>query len=140
MDDEVANYLFYFSVENEVCRGWFTEKLWRCFYYGVVPIVLYPFDDIQSLVPKNSYINVLDFSTADELAKYLQFLSQNKTAYDEYFVWRNDPHEVAKLFTSPHHYDNLCDIKWEKPGCEGNFIDWGCIGWDEILEQINLTD
>jgi len=34
------------------------------------------------------YINAMDFKTPFELAKYLNYLDNNKTAYNGYFAWK----------------------------------------------------
>jgi alpha-1,3-fucosyltransferase len=49
-----------------------------------VPVVygLAPYD---TLAPPHSYINALDFPTAEDLADYLLYLDSNDTAYNEYF-------------------------------------------------------
>ena len=40
------------------------------------------------MAPPNSYIHVEDFDTPHELAKYLDYLDKNETAYAEYHQWR----------------------------------------------------
>jgi len=45
-------------------------------------------------VPKSGYINVEDYSSVEELAKYLTYLSKNKEAYNSYFKWKK--HVVFK--------------------------------------------
>jgi hypothetical protein len=40
--------------------------------------------------PPNSFIHVDDFSSPQELAKYLNYLDSNDTAYQDYLYWRFD--------------------------------------------------
>ena len=49
------------------------------------------------MAPPNSYIHVEDFDTPHELAKYLDYLDRNETAYAEYHQWR----AMEPDFTSP---------------------------------------
>ena len=39
-------------------------------------------------MPKSGYINVEDYSSPEELAKYLNYLGKNKDAYNSYFKWK----------------------------------------------------
>ena len=41
-------------------------------------------------VPKTAYINVLDYESIDDLAKYLLHLNSNKVAYNSYFKWKEN--------------------------------------------------
>jgi hypothetical protein len=52
-----------------------------------VPVV-YGGGPYEAHIPKSAYINVFDFDTPHQLAKYLLYLSTNRTAYNEYFKWK----------------------------------------------------
>ena len=40
-------------------------------------------------MPKSGFINVLDFKSPKQLAYFLIYLDQNKTAYNSYFEWKS---------------------------------------------------
>ncbi len=55
----------------------------------MVPIVLGAYkEDYLDVAPPNSYINVDDFKSIEELADYLKYLDKNDTAYAAYFAWK----------------------------------------------------
>ena len=80
-------YKFYLVFENSLCSEYITEKLWRPMQQTVVPIVLGG-ADYEKYLTKHSYINVKDFKSPYELAKYLKVLDKNDTLYNEYFDWK----------------------------------------------------
>jgi hypothetical protein len=47
----LSRYKFYLSFENSICRHYYTEKLFRCFEAGVVPILLGHPADIEYFLP-----------------------------------------------------------------------------------------
>jgi len=85
-DIRMKTYKFYLAFENSLCPEYITEKVWRALEQGVVPIVLGG-ADYNTYLPKHSYINVKDFTSPSELAKYLKVLDLNDTLYNEYFDW-----------------------------------------------------
>ena len=90
---QMAKYKFYMAFENSVhCTDYISEKLWRnSLAQGLVPVVYGPHvDDVKAMAPPNSYIHVEDYNSPAELAKYLDYLSKNDTAYLEYHQWRKE--------------------------------------------------
>ncbi|BHF75018.1 hypothetical protein SprV_0501811100 [Sparganum proliferum] len=53
--------------------------------------------------PPNSYIHVDDFENVEELARYLQYLDKNDTAYATYFAWK----EHGEILWVWHPQDNV---------------------------------
>jgi hypothetical protein len=80
-------YLFFFVAENSMCRDYITEKFFSAIRNNVVPIVLGG-GDYGKYVPKSGFINALDFAVPSLLADYLNYLAANKTAYNEFFKWK----------------------------------------------------
>lgn len=82
-------YFFYLSFENSRCKDYISEKFYNVlFTKAAVPVVFGPSkSDYQSVAPPHSFIHVSDFDNAKLLADYLHFLTQNQTAYLEYFQW-----------------------------------------------------
>ena len=82
-------YLFYLSFENSFCPDYVTEKFYRAFDTGTVPIV-FGGANYSLFAPPNSYINARDFQTPKLLAEYLLTLSRNLELYSQYFNWRGE--------------------------------------------------
>ncbi|KAI9551468.1 hypothetical protein GHT06_021801 [Daphnia sinensis] len=109
------DYLFYLSFENSFCPDYASEKFFRAFQSGVVPVV-FGGANYSLLAPPHSYINARDFQTPKLLAEYLVKLSHDLDLYSRYFDWRgefdlkrhsgwcnlckmlNDPHAEAKSY------------------------------------------
>ncbi len=100
-----AKYKFVLAIENSNCEDYITEKLVHSVASGSIPIVAGKNNkpNYASFMPKNSYINVYDFKSVEDLANYLAYLSQNQTAYESYISFRlvhNFTHEYFKIFNS----------------------------------------
>ena len=78
-------------MENSYCDHYVTEKYYQNgLLNGLIPIVLGGADYRDNQVVLNhSYINLEDFDSLENLANYLKYLANNKTAFNEYFWWRN---------------------------------------------------
>lgn len=84
----LQRFKFYLSFENQMCLDYVTEKYWYTpFEHDMVPVVLGSNYGSDVVIP-GSFINVLDFPSIQSLAKYLQYLDRNDTAYNEYFNWK----------------------------------------------------
>ena len=92
------------SFENSICTEYITEKFWRTLRLPVIPVVLGPSPDYKKVAPPKSYIDVNDFNSVEELAKYLKYLDQNDEEYLSYFKWRKD----FDMFYSNNAYCTLC--------------------------------
>ena len=85
----LSNYKFILSIENAICDDYVTEKLWRTYYVGSVPIVLANNARIDDYLPTNiSAINIKDFKNAEELAKFLHNLNENDEEYEKYTSYK----------------------------------------------------
>ncbi len=95
-------YLFVFAGENSMCKDYITEKFFLAIKNDVVPIVLGG-GDYEKHVPKSGFINALDFPNPGKLGEYLSYLKSNKTAYNEFFKWKQHvtfQNEPANLICS----------------------------------------
>lgn len=109
------HYKFYLSFENSNCKEYITEKLYENAYgyndpnHLMVPIVMGPPEsDYSRLVPPNSFIHVNDFSSPKDLAKYLNYLDENNSAYYSYFRWKKignfiDTKFMCRVCAMLHH-------------------------------------
>ena len=75
-ESQGTHYWFYLAFENSNCLDYITEKLWRILDLGIVPIVMGGGNYTRD-APDKSVINVEDFSSVQELADYLIFLTEN---------------------------------------------------------------
>ncbi|XP_046827911.1 alpha-(1,3)-fucosyltransferase C-like [Vespa crabro] len=80
-------YYFYLSFENSLCQDYVTEKLYKPLRYNILPIV-YGGANYSRFVPKDSYIDALNFDSPETLAIYLKRLITNPKEYREYFRWK----------------------------------------------------
>ena len=109
---EVAEpgYFFYLSFENSLCEDYVTEKLYNALSHNVVPIV-YGGANYSHFAPPRSYINVFDFDTPKDLARYLKRLIMNPLEYSRYFEWKR---HYAIDGGARHAACNLCKVLHEK--------------------------
>jgi alpha-1,3-fucosyltransferase len=82
-----TDYRFYAAFENSLCKDYITEKSYNYMKYDIIPLV-YGEVDYKMYLPPKSYINVNDFETVQDLAKYMNFLIENPTEYLKYFWWK----------------------------------------------------
>lgn len=83
------NYKFYLAFENSLCTDYVTEKFFLRLKRYLVPIVLER-RHYEQLCPDCTspwFIAADDFKNVEDMAKYLEYLNQNSTAYYEYLRW-----------------------------------------------------
>jgi len=86
----LSRYKFANVFENSNSKDYVTEKLFGAFVSGSIPIHMGD-SNVQKFGPSpKSIISVHDFQNAEELAKYLKYLSSNETAYNEYLSWKTE--------------------------------------------------
>ncbi|XP_077187796.1 3-galactosyl-N-acetylglucosaminide 4-alpha-L-fucosyltransferase FUT3-like isoform X2 [Paroedura picta] len=87
----LRQYKFYLSFENSIHEDYITEKVWKnAFLSMAVPIVLGPpRKNYEHFMPPDSFIHVEDFSSAQELAAFLQELDKDDLQYQNFFRWRS---------------------------------------------------
>jgi hypothetical protein len=101
------NYMFYLAFENSLCRGYMTEKFLDTLNYNIIPVVM-GLGNYSYYIPKSAYINAHDFESPGKLGEYLIYLSENKTAYNEYFKWKK--YVKSEFFTRRIHNGFLCEM------------------------------
>lgn len=84
----ISQYKFHLSMENAICDDYMTEKLFRPFYVGSVPIYKGSPSVKDWLPAENSAILIDDFGSPQELAKYIKTLDNNDTAYEEMLSYK----------------------------------------------------
>ncbi len=76
-DDKIATlgkYRFAICYENQILKGWITEKIFDCFRAGTVP-VYWGAPDIDSHVPPDCFVDKRRFASYPELRDFLHQLS-----------------------------------------------------------------
>lgn len=83
----ISKYKFHIAFENALCDDYITEKLYRTFYVGSVPIYKGS-STVKDWVPAKSVILADDFSSPQELASFISMLDTNDTLYNEYLDYK----------------------------------------------------
>ncbi|KAL8595187.1 hypothetical protein ACOMHN_013860 [Nucella lapillus] len=108
--DTISNYKFYLALENANCRDYVTEKFWAALARQQVPVVLggASSDDYRKVAPPNSFLHVADFSSVEDLVRYLRYLSHNHTAYNRHLAWTRHYHIHSELPARRNWWCDLC--------------------------------
>ncbi|MEP6714282.1 MAG: glycosyltransferase family 10 [Terriglobia bacterium] len=67
----LGRYKFALCFENSVLKGWITEKIFDCFFAGVVP-VYWGAPDVLDWIPGDCFIDMRDFKDLGELRTFLK--------------------------------------------------------------------
>ncbi|XP_023348411.1 alpha-(1,3)-fucosyltransferase C [Eurytemora carolleeae] len=92
-----TKYKFYLSFENSLCKDYVTEKLWRILEQDMIPVVLGS-ANYTDVAPPHSFINVQDFKSPEELAKYLLKLEKNQKV-----IFLTEGEEISQSPTGVHY-------------------------------------
>lgn len=107
LDMLTANYMFYLSFENSLCRDYITEKLYRPLTEYIIPIV-FNSGNMSLYAPPDSYIDVNDFDSIEHLVSHLKFLTSNPKEYLKYFWWKKYYNVVMNLASFKIGFCDLC--------------------------------
>ncbi|XP_052702693.1 4-galactosyl-N-acetylglucosaminide 3-alpha-L-fucosyltransferase 9-like [Crassostrea angulata] len=79
------DYKFYFSLENNICTDYSTEKVFNLYEYNmsIIPVVNGP-PQASDYLPTGTFINALDYSSPETLAKKLKEIGSNEKIYSQY--------------------------------------------------------
>jgi hypothetical protein len=101
-----SKYKFVISIENSNCEDYVTEKLVHAVASGSIPIVAGKDSqpDYSKFMPRNSYINIYDYKSIDDLVKHLKLVSSDNAEYEKYMWFKR-----AGNFTS--NYLKSLDLK-----------------------------
>ncbi len=104
-----STYKFYLAFENSLCEDYVTEKLFRSLTTEIVPIVNGGTNCSRD-APPHSFINVEDYSSPQELARYLKRLGANETEYSAYFDWNKTYDIRINASIRQGGFCKLCEI------------------------------
>lgn len=136
-DDRLAlmnQYRMVLAFDSTSEKDHISHIVWESFMSGSLPVVLGA-DNMKQHMPKNSFIWAGDFGHWDELAQYIKKVAANKTLWESYHDWRNDPNALLSFeakydFTRVNPTCRLC--KWAYAKKYG-------LGWDHNKQTINET-
>lgn len=92
----VARYKFHLALENGLCPDYMTEKLWRPMHQGCVPIYRGSSSVADWLPNEHSAILIDDFTSPQELAKFILDLDEDDAKYLRYLEYKT-PGKVTNL-------------------------------------------
>eukprot|EP00416_Gambierdiscus_australes_P045649 CAMPEP_0171096064 /NCGR_PEP_ID=MMETSP0766_2-20121228/43534_1 /TAXON_ID=439317 /ORGANISM="Gambierdiscus australes, Strain CAWD 149" /LENGTH=376 /DNA_ID=CAMNT_0011554961 /DNA_START=86 /DNA_END=1213 /DNA_ORIENTATION=- len=110
-----SNYKFYAAFENRRFQGYISEKIFRAFQWGMVPIAAGGLGrkDYEALgIPKSAMVHIDDFSSVNELAKFMT--SMDETTRSKYFAWRQHLRIASQLESRVDAFCDLC-LELHKP-------------------------
>ena len=85
----ISRYKFYLAFENNFCKEYITEKVFKVMQDGIMTIpVVRGSGPYTGILPEGSYIDVDEFISPYELAKFLKRVAHNETLYQSYFKYR----------------------------------------------------
>ena len=75
--ETLKGFRFNLCFENTRFDGYVTEKIFDSFFAGAIPVYLGA-PDVTSLIPADSFVNVADFASPDELRDHLRSIGVNE--------------------------------------------------------------
>ena len=106
-----GRYKFVLAFENALADDYITEKLWRTFKAGSVPIYKGS-PSVMDWAPSNpSIILADDFNSVKDLAKYLQYLDSNDEEYEKYLSYKTEGIKNERLLKHMHNRPYDIDYK-----------------------------
>ncbi|KAM4618038.1 3-galactosyl-N-acetylglucosaminide 4-alpha-L-fucosyltransferase FUT3-like [Discoglossus pictus] len=105
----LSKYKFYLAFENSVHTDYITEKLWENAFCARSVVLGAPRENYERFIPPDSFIHVDDFSSAQDLAKFLMELDKDDVRYEQYFKWRNT-HTVVRQRGWDRAYCKACQV------------------------------
>ncbi len=98
----LEKYKFALTFENSIFEGYVTEKIFDCFFVGVVPIY-YGAPDIEKYVPKNTFIDFRKFNNYSDLNNFI-----NNITEEAYLQYQNN----IKKFLSSEQFHLFSEEKF----------------------------
>ncbi len=97
-----SNYKFVIAIENSNCEDYVTEKLVHAIASGSIPIVAGKDNKPNYLkfLPKNSYINVYDYKSIDDLVSHLKKIASDRNEYEKYLYFKKNHNFTRKYLYS----------------------------------------
>ncbi|CAH1645486.1 unnamed protein product [Spodoptera littoralis] len=112
--DPIAEYFFYLVLENTSCYQYLTEKgFYHAYSKGAIPVIFGPSrEDVESLLPPNSYIFADADTDIENLAKDIKAVASNVDLLLSMHTWRNHfevINEHGYFGTKSYHLCRVCE-------------------------------
>jgi hypothetical protein len=105
----LSKYKFCICYENNGdSLGYITEKIFDCFFCGVIPVYLGP-SNISSFIPDSCFINRVNFSSYEKLFKYLINLSDSEVLKYQQNIKKFLNSKNAKVFFHNYFAESFSD-------------------------------
>ena len=80
--EESSKYWFFLAFEANNCPGYISEYFWKSLTKPIIPVVMGG-PGYKDQAPKNSYIDVNDYKSVEELANYMKYLVSNTVSSNQ---------------------------------------------------------
>ncbi len=112
--ETIARYRFTLAFENSIAPDYVTEKFYDPLVAGSVPVYLGA-PNVQDFAPgRHCFVDVSDFASPRELARYLHDLVGDEARYQEYLAWKREPLDPAFVARAEEQRTpaicRLCDV------------------------------
>jgi hypothetical protein len=109
-----------------------SSMIWEALISGSLP-VLVGAGNMKSHLPKGSFVSSQDYSNWDEMANHVKEISENKSLWESYHIWRTDEDAIAEVeakyeFARTSTICRLCRWAYAKK--------YG-LGWDHIKQKVS---
>ncbi|XP_052769802.1 4-galactosyl-N-acetylglucosaminide 3-alpha-L-fucosyltransferase FUT6-like [Mya arenaria] len=103
-----TTYAFYLAFENALCKEYFTEKLFENFDYDIIIVSRGGGKgDTNRMLPRDTIITTDDFENADDLGRYLAYVSKSPAVYG--YMLRRKSRYVSVGYNALHERA-MCQI------------------------------
>ena len=120
-DTSLSQFKFLLTFENNLCDHYMSEKVWKAYGLGVVPVVFAGRGATASLPADDSFINAAEFETGVALREYMEKVANDEELYMSYFEWMTRPLSALKpgfqnLWRSQIYYaEEVWDLEDDYP-------------------------
>lgn len=106
-----SKYKFVIAIENSNCEDYITEKLVHAVASGSIPIVAGKDNkpNYARFLPKNSYINIYDFKTVEDLVSHINKVGSSKEEYEKYLYFKRN-HNYTRDYIKSLSLDKVIEL------------------------------
>ena len=135
LKDIIGRYKFVLAFENAICEDYVTEKLWRSFQAGSVPVYKGS-PSIKDWAPSNhSVILIDDFASPKKLGEHLNLLDKNDEEYNKYLSYKTKGVTNKRLLRHMQERDYYIN-QYNKPNMVDGFECAVC----NIIHERHIND
>ncbi|HED13200.1 MAG TPA: PqqD family peptide modification chaperone [Gammaproteobacteria bacterium] len=131
----LSRYKFAIAFENSISPDYVTEKFYDPLLVGTIPVYLGA-PNISDYAPGHDcYIDINDFNSPADLARYLKKLDQDDTLLERYMKWKNEPlraqfvDQIETFAELPHSFIQLAELAKKHIGHFNGVVPHKRKGW-----------